>query len=173
MKIIESAKEWDLAKYEKLTLQYLKIINDDIKRTKSIINMVNNYFEKENEPDLLYTKRQAAQLVGVTEETIRNWERNELIPQSLPYQKRFYSQATLNRMYLIRILLHTGYSIMIIRKFLMDYDCGESVNAIESLVDPGENDDLINTADRYLQSLLGLKEKATELHLLLNEMKKL
>lgn len=62
---------------------------------------------------------------------------------------------------------------MIIRKFLMHYDLGESIHAIESLVNPGENEDLMNIADRYLQSLIKLRKKANELYLLLNEMKKI
>lgn len=171
--MIESVKEWNLIKYEEVALEYRRLISEEIQRTKKTINIVINNLEKKEESDLMYSKKQAAQLVGVTEETIRNWERNELLPQSLPYQKRFYSQAILNRMYLIRLLLHNGYSIMIIRKFFMQYNLGECSSAIESLINPGENEDLMNIADRYLQSLLKLSEKAKELYLLLNEMKKI
>ncbi|GKX65155.1 MerR family transcriptional regulator [Inconstantimicrobium mannanitabidum] len=136
MKIIESVKEWNLIKYEAVTLEYIELISEDIDRTKKTIEIVINNLEKQEESDLMFSKKQAAQLVGVTEETIRNWERNELIPQSLPYQKRFYSQAILKRMYVIRLLLLNGYSIMIIRKFFMHYNLGERSNAIESLINP-------------------------------------
>jgi len=171
MKIIEAAKEWDLGKYEDVTLEYLKLINEDIERTKKTISTVINNLGKLQQSGLVYTKKQAARLVGVTEETIRNWERNELIPRALPYQKRFYPQAVLDRMHLIRLLLHNGFSIMIIRKFFIYYDSGEYSSALAALTDPGESKDLMTIADRYLQSLFELRDTADRLYLLLNDMK--
>lgn len=172
MKIIEAAKEWNLKKYENVTLKYIKLINEEIERAKKTISVVINNLGKPQQSDLIYTKKQAARLVGVTEEAIRNWERNELILRALPYQKRFYSRATLDRMHLIRLLLHNGFSIMIIRKFFMYYDSGEYSNAIAVLMDPGESEDLMTISDRYLQSLYELSEKAKQMYLLLDDMKK-
>lgn len=171
-KIIDAAREWNLIRYEAVSKDYLRSINDDIKRAKETINIIASNLNRE-EVNVYYTKKQAAQLIGVTEEAIRNWERNQLLPQSLPYQKRLYSQETLRRMYLIRLLLHTGYSIMIIRQFVMYYDLGEHFHAIELLVNPDENEDLMYIGDRYLQSLLKLREKAKDLYFLLNEMKRI
>ncbi len=158
-------------KYEDVTLEYIKLINEGIERTKKTISIVINNLGKPQRSDLIYTKKQAARLVGVTEEAIRNWERNELIPRALSYQKRFYTQATLDRMHLVQLLLHNGFSIMIIRKFFMYYDSGEYSNAIAVLMNPRESEDLMTIADRYLQSLFELSEKAKRLNLLLNDMK--
>lgn len=173
MKIIDAAKMWDLEKYEAAVLDYVKLIDEEINRTKTTIDIVLNNLVEQEEADLIYSKKQAAELIGVTEEMIRNWERNELLPRSLPYQKRFYSQKSIKRMYLIRLLLNNGYSILIIRRFFMHYDAGEYSLAVESLMNPDENEDLLNVADKYLQALYKLKEKAEELYLLVDEMKKL
>jgi DNA-binding transcriptional MerR regulator len=170
LSIIAAAREWNLKEYEAASLDYLRLINDDIKRTKETIDIIASNLDME-EADRFYTKKQASQIIGVTEEAIRNWERNQLLPQSLPYQKRLYSLTVMKRMYLIRLLLHTGYSIMIIRKFFTYYDMGDHFHAIESLVNPGENEELMSIGDRYLQSLLKLKNNSKELCFLLNEMK--
>lgn len=37
-----------------------------------------------------YSKKEAAELLGVTPETIRNWERNRLLAQKEPYSRRRY-----------------------------------------------------------------------------------
>lgn len=42
MKIIEAAKEWNLKKYEDVILEYLKLINEEIERTKKTISIVTN-----------------------------------------------------------------------------------------------------------------------------------
>jgi len=56
-------------------------------------------------------------------------------------------------MHPILLLLHNGFSIMIIRKFFMYYDSGEYSSAIAALMNPGESEDLMTIAYRYLQAL--------------------
>lgn len=111
----------------------------------------------------VYTKRQAAGLVGVTPETIRNWERNGLFRQRAQYEKRLYSQQELNRMHVIRLLLDNGYSMMAVRSFFGEYDGGGRKPAMRQLMEPGKNENLIYRADRYLETLLETREKARQL----------
>ncbi len=173
MRIIEAAKEWDLSEYKYTTSIYLKLIQDEIHRVHTVIELVRSGLMTENASINIYTKKQAADILGITEETIRNWERNDLLTSFKPYQRRIYSQKIINRMYLIHLLINTGYSIMLIRKFLLDYDNSKNINSIELLVNPGEHKDLIGVADRYLQSLHELHNVAKELYMLQEEMKKL
>lgn len=173
LKILEASRAWDLIAYENRVLEYLQEIQEDIKRTEKVITFAVDTGKLNEESHALYTKKQAATLVGTTQEAIRNWERNGLIPQSQPYQKRYYSQATLNRMYLIRLLLNTGYSLMAILQFLQKMDSGEHTNAKAVLTKPEESEDLQTRADYYLQALLELQDKANALYELLNEMKKI
>jgi len=64
MKIIEAAKEWNLKKYEDVILEYLKLINEEIERTKKTISIVINNLGKPQQSGLICTKKQAARLVG-------------------------------------------------------------------------------------------------------------
>jgi len=173
MKLIMAAKDWDLGAYETAALEYQRAIQEDIERTGKVIELAVGAKKLSTESEEKYTKKQAAEMVGVTEESVRNWERNGLIPKALPYQKRYYSQEILNRMYVIRLLLDTGYSIMTIYQFLQKMDSGDHTDAKKLLVKPEEGEDLQSKADYYLQALLELQQKAETLYALHEEMKKI
>lgn len=175
LKIIEAAKNWDLAAYEAAARNYLKEIQEESEETQKVIRFALAYAKGKEEPEppgVFYTKKQAAELLGVTGESIRNWDRNGLLPLQQPYQKRLYPQAAVNRMYLIRLLLDTGYSIMTISRFLQNMDSGEYANAEKLLIKPEEGEDLQSRADCYLQALSELRQKAEALYGMLAEMKK-
>lgn len=175
LKIIEAARNWEPAAYEAAVQDYLREIQKESGETQSVIRFALAYAKGKEEPelpDVLYTKKQAADLLGVTEESIRNWERNGLLSAGAPYQKRRYPQAAVNRMYLIRLLLDTGYSIMTIFRFLQNMDSGEYANAEKLLIKPEEGEDLQSRADYYLQALAELRQKAETLYGMLAEMKK-
>ena len=127
---------------------------------------------REEREEEKYSKKQAAAMAGVTPEAIRNWERNGLLGCYEPYQRRFYRQALLNRMYVIRLLLDTGYSMMTIRSFMQEYDDGQPENAEQLLINPREREELCYRSDRYLEALLHLREKALQLREMKLEMEK-
>ena len=173
MKLITSAKEWDLSAYETAVAEYQKAIQEDIERTQKVIEIAMDETILQQPSSTQYTKKLAAELVGTTEESIRNWERNGLIPQTAPYQKRYYSQAIINRMHVIRLLLDTGYSIMAIYQFLQKMDSGEYADVKQALIIPEECEDLQSRADYYLQALLNLQQHANALYNLHAEMVKI
>ena len=152
MKLIETAKVWDSGSFSDALNEYRAAINADIKRTKKAVGIALEWNFDKTDDDKSYTKKQAAELVGTTPEAIRNWERNGLIPQSEAYKKRYYSGIVLERMYVIRLLLDTGYSIMAILKFLRYMDSGRKKSAEKELTDP-DGEDLQSRADYYLKAL--------------------
>ena len=170
MGLIAAARAWDLKEYEAAAAKYQRAIREDIERTRKVIEIVANGTNFKEISNTQYTKKRAARLAGTTEEAIRNWERNGLIPQAAAYQKRYYSQAVVNRMYVIRLLLDTGYSIMAIFQFLQKMDSGAYADAKNVLLKPEEGEDLQSCADYYLQALLDLQQKADILYDLYAEM---
>lgn len=172
MQLIEAAKAWDSDAYEAAAAAYREAIGEDIERTKKVIEIAMEGMRTQETSDLQYTKKQAAEAVGTTVESIRNWERNGLIPQTAAYQKRYYSQAVIDRMHVIRLLLDTGYSIMAIFQFLQKMDSGTQAEAKKVLINPEKGEDLLSCADYYLQALYDLQQKADILAGLLPEMKK-
>lgn len=145
-------------------------MDEEIRRTETAVAIVMDKLRETGESGLCYTKKQAACLAGVTAETVRGWERNGLFRQRARYEKRIYSERELNRMYVIRLLLDNGYSMMAVRSFLGAYDGGGGEPAMRQLMDPGESEALIYRADRYMETLLETREKARLLCAMAEEM---
>ena len=169
-KVLDASARWDLEAYGQAAANYQRAVEEDIEGTKKAISICMQQMSQEAVEDRCCPKKQAAAMVGVTPETIRNWERNDLLGQHEPYRKRFYNQALLNRMYVIRLLLDTGYSMMAIRSFMQEYDSGQPENAEKLLMSPKESEELRYRSDRYLEALLHLREKARQLCELKTEM---
>lgn len=194
-KVLETSARWDLAAYGEAAANYQRAVEEDIEGTRKAIaicveQMSQIGMEQMNQEamsrkamgqgamgqraqeDQLCSKKQAAAMVGVTLESIRNWERNGLLGQWESYQKRFYGQALLNRMYVIRLLLDTGYSMMAVKSFMREWDSGQPKSAERLLVSPREREELRYRSDRYLEALLHVREKARQLCELKAEMEK-
>ena len=169
MKVIEAAAKWDYDAYGETADAYRSAILEDMERTMKVIEISAGAAEPA-EGIGRYSRKEAARLVGTTQEAIRGWERNGLIPGGPAYQKRYYSEAVLNRMYVIRLLLDSGYSLMAILKFLKKMDAGETSEAKRILISPDRNEDLQSRADYYLQALEELMRKAETLKKLREEM---
>ena len=197
MGIIRAARDWDFEAYRRETGRYLQAVEEDIAGTKKAIDAVlkrlrgggdagmakadgigactaeQKLLQCADAAEHVCSKKQAAALVGVTPEAVRNWERNGLLGQTEPYRKRFYSQWALDRMYVIRLLLDNGYSMMAVRSFFAEFDTGDGKRAAGLLMAPGESEALIYRADRYMETLLHTREKAEKLCGLLEEMQPL
>ncbi len=192
MELIWAAGKWDLEAYEKAAEDYLQAVQKDIGGTKKAVAVVlgktgalkpedgagrmHHFDGQTDKPEDCSvkdtcSKKQAAALVGVTPEAIRNWERNGLLGQTPPYQKRFYSPWVIERMYVIRLLLDNGYSMMAVKSFFAKFDEGDGQAAVSVLMNPGESETLIYRADRYMETLLHTEEKAKQLCGLLEEMR--
>lgn len=171
LRLIYAARDWNLKEYEKMVCDYRQAIEDDISGTEAAIQIAMKQAGIQTNGELQYSKKQASEIVGVTKEAIRNWERNGLLPVMQSYQRRYYSQDSLNRMLVIRLLLDTGYSIMAIKRFWESYDLGEKDHARRILTNPIGNEELLYRADQYLQKLKGLRENAKLLTDIMQEMK--
>lgn len=172
LKVLNASAEWDLEAYARESVNYQRAVEDDIERTRKAIAICMEKMCRDEREEDKYSKRQAAGMVGVTPEAIRNWERNDLLGRHESYQRRFYGQALLNRMYVIRLLLDTGYSMMTIRSFMQEYDEGQPEKAEQLLINPREREELCYRSDRYLEALLHLREKALQLSEMKSEMEK-
>lgn len=173
MDIIPAAKDWDLEAYDRATRNYLQAIEQDIIRTKKAVSIVTKQIDQDENDEREYSKKEAADLLGVTPETIRNWERNGLLPRKPPYSRRIYRSDEIRRMYMIRFLLDTGYSCMVILRFLTEYDAGQDRKASDFLLGTVDDKELMSKTDQYLKSLMTARTQADALCRLLTEMQKI
>lgn len=173
MDVIGAAKDWDLEAYDRATRNYLQAVERDIIRAKKAVSIVTKQIDQYENDKREYSKKEAAELLGVTPETIRNWERNGLLAQKAAYSRRLYRQDEIRRMYMIRFLLDTGYSCMAILRFLTEYDLGQDRKASGLLLETVEDKELISRSDHYLKSLMRARMQADDLCRLLTDMQNL
>lgn len=166
--------QWDTAK--DLTDGYIKLIEQELAKAHNAAEMLldwSNLTIKKRRPFemKMLSRKQVANYLGVTVETIRNWERNSLITSCDIGLKgeTLYSSDDLDRMYVIFMLLQAGYSIASIHRSLsrLDKGCAELVT---TALDNPKQDDLISVGDRWIFELNKLLTAAQELPLIIEEM---
>ena len=108
---------------------------------------------------------QAAELLGVSTDVLRNWERNGLIrvPRSPTNGYRLYGAQEIGRLRVIRALLRAGYSTMAVLRMLIAFDRGQKDGLREVLDTPREDEDVYMAFDQWLSALDGHEARARQM----------
>lgn len=114
---------------------------------------------------------QAARLLGVTIDMLRNWERNGLvrIPRNVRNGYRSYGPAEIGRLRVIRMLNRAGYSQMAILRMLLQLDRGATTDLRHSLDTPAPDEDVYTASDRWLSTLADQEQLALRVIALVEE----
>lgn len=117
---------------------------------------------------------EAAKLLDVTIDMLRNWERNGLIavPRCVGNGYRAYGTVELQRLRVIRALAQAGYSQMAILRMVIQLDKGELVDVRHALDTPRPEDDVYVATDRWLTTLAEQEQVAERLVTLVREIAK-
>lgn len=173
--IIEAMVRWDLPVAVDSARQYLAGIEQQHQRAQETADILARW-TKRHTPTIsktLHTHRQTAMLLGVTEEVLRNWERNGLIdvPRVGSNHARRYGAYEIERLHIIYLLRQANYSIAAIRASLHQYDAGNSAGAIAALHTPEHPEDVswLAVGDRLMASLDRAADGARHILALLQE----
>lgn len=115
---------------------------------------------------------QAASLLNLTSDMLRNWERNGLVqvPRAPYNHYRMYHAAQIGRLRVIRLLRQAGYSPMAILRMLILFDQGAAVDLRHALDTPRPDEDVYMAADRWLSTLADQEQRARDIIALVEEM---
>ncbi len=115
---------------------------------------------------------EAARFLNVTQDMLRNWERNGLlrVPRDAHNGYRLYGAAEIGRLRVIRMLLRAGYGTMAILRMLLRFDRGQKSDLRQSLDTPEPNEDVYSAADRWLSALAEQEQRAQNMIVQLEEM---
>jgi DNA-binding transcriptional MerR regulator len=105
---------------------------------------------------------EVAKLLGLTNDILRNWERNGLleVPRLPENGYRLYGPAEISRLRVIRMLVRSGYSLMAVLRMLTQLDRGEKIDLRLALDTPQPDEDVYMASDHWLSTLEGEAKKA-------------
>jgi DNA-binding transcriptional MerR regulator len=119
-----------------------------------------------------------AELLGVSRDILRNWERNGLlsVPRDPGNGYRLYGAIEIGRLRVIRMLVQAGYSMMAIQRMLRHLDQGESEDLRKVLDTPSPEEledaggDVYSAADHWLTTLDAWEQRTQAIIELLESM---
>ena len=151
--IVKTSASGDFETALKLTKRYSDQVDQEIKHAEEAVRICRRMLAGIKEPcsgkdreQTMYTRKEAAGILGVTIDTLRNWE--------------------LNGLFSVRRMAN-GYRVYTDRD--MSFALASDLNAlsrnpsadIRKIIDtPGEDDDIITACDKLLTSLAEAKENA-------------
>lgn len=173
--IVKTAAADDIGRAYQSTQSYLEHLREEKARAEEAIRIALDIIEdisKSDETVMFSGRLEIAINLGITIDVLRNWERNGLIlvhRDSKGYRK--YGLKEINRLKIIRTLRNAHYSMMSILRMLKRLDQGD-MNIREIIDTPGEEEDIVCAADRYITALSMAENDALEMMEMLELMAK-
>ena len=172
--IIKIAAVDDIDGAYQRTQRYLEHLREEKTKSEEAIRITLGILEDAEKSDeaVVYSGRpEAAELLGITIDVLRDWERNGLL--QVPRNSngcREYRLKEMNRLKIIRTLRNAHYSMMSILRMLNCLDQGDR-NVREIIDTPREEEDIVCAADRYITALNLAEKDALEMLVKLDAMR--
>ena len=147
------------------TNRYLEQIDREITFANGAIHAVEATLSCSPAPDAPMRRRSdAASALGITQETLRNWERNGLISiERMPNGYRMYSPADMERLLMIRTLRCANYSLSAILRLMNKLTLSQQVAIAATLDTPDESEEIVSVCDHLLFALSCAREDAEQM----------
>lgn len=147
------------------TAQYIGQIGREIKNAEEAIRITQHILSGNSEcspnSSLSFTRKEAAEYLQVTIDTLRNWELNGLFTAKRRKNGyRIYTGQDMERLKIIRSLRCANYSLSSILRMLHVLSADPAADIREAIDTPGTDDDIITACDKLLTSLHEAKENA-------------
>lgn len=159
-----------------LTEEYIRIAKKETENAKEAAVICEKLYRQQPQNDgVLYKRAQAAKELGLTIDTIRNWEMNGLLTVKRKQNGyRVYDINDINRLKIIRSLRCANYSLSSILRMLKKYDSGMDKNDILDILNtPEDDEDIISACDKLIVSLENAISNAYEAISIITEIKRM
>lgn len=172
MRVVELSAQYRFDEAIELAREYIGVAEQEIENAKEAAQICEALYQQPKADDAVYTRAQASKELGLTIDTIRNWEMNGLLTVKRKQNGyRVYYSSDINRLKIIRSLRCANYSLSAILRMLKRYDSGADI--LNILNTPEADEDIISACDRLIVSLENAIENAFEVISLLKEIKKM
>lgn len=177
-RIIEAVKlsaQYRFGEAIELTMEYIRIAEQEKENAKEAAEICEMLYQQPKADNVFYKRAQAAKELGLTIDTIRNWEMNGLLTVKRKQNGyRVYDSNDMNRLKIIRSLRCANYSLSAILRMLKKYDNGMDKNDILDILNTPENDvDIVTSCDKLIESLEKAIKNAYEVISMLTEIKQM
>ena len=172
--IVKMSAKQDFDEAIVLTKEYIKSIKKEIDNANEAVDIAGKLMNRLNyEKDFNLKRKEASELLGISMDTLRNWEMNGLV--NIKRKKngyRIYTYEDIQRLKVIRSLRCGNYSLSAILRMLNKLSEHNEADINEVLNSPNENEDIISVCDKLISSLNLAKKNAEEILEMLYEMKR-
>ena len=178
-RIIEAVKlsaQYRFDEAIELAREYIRTAKQEKENAKEAAGFCETLYCQQPQNDgIVYKRSQAAKELGLTIDTIRNWEMNGLLTVKRKQNGyRVYDSRDINRLKIIRSLRCANYSLSAILRMLKKHDAGMDRNDILDILNTPENDeDIISACDRLIISLENAIKNAAEAISIIEEIKQM
>lgn len=177
--IIKASAKGEYDEALELARKHLESISKEEKNAEEAIKIVENNLLKESvENSKTYTRKQLADYLELTIDTLRNWELNGLLRiKRKENGYRVYNEDDIKRIKIIRSLRCVNFSLSAILRLLGNLDNNNLDNNnvdIKHIIDtPKENEDIVSVCDKLLTSLENAEDECNKMIIQIKKMKKI
>jgi DNA-binding transcriptional MerR regulator len=172
-RVIQATVSSDLDGALELACRHLELVQSECTQANIAADLLERWASGVPTSDAMQPLQigQVAQLLGVTIDMLRNWDRNGLIdvPRDPTNGYRRYGAPEISRLRIIRMLSRAGYGISAILRMLVQLDQGETTDLRRALDTPGPNEDAHLASDHWLSTLANQEQRAHSIITLIEE----
>lgn len=165
--IIKTAASGPLENALEKAYTHLELIKTERGKAEEALRLVEQWLHGPTVEDTSPPRhiKNTAGLLGVTTDTLRNWELNGLIrvPRDPKNGYRQYGKNEINRLKVIRTLRVANYSIMAVLRMMLHIDKGKKDNIRTILDTPDPGEDIVYATDKWISTLIETEKNADEI----------
>lgn len=175
--VIDIIKTVAMGEFDKgiyLTKCYLEQINKEKENAEEAIEITSELLGGDYQrEDMVLTRKQTADYLGVSIDALRNWGMNGLLTVKRRQNGyRIYTYEDIQRLKIIRSLRCGNYSLSAILRMMNALSKNPNVDIREVINRPREDEDIISVCDKLLTSLQHAEENGKMMLAQLKKMKK-
>lgn len=165
--LVRQAASGDLNVALKQARQHLALVHTEQQQAEAAAEYLEQWAQGHTVDPALppLTIGQTAELLAVTVDTLRTWERNGLltVPRHPKNKYRQYGPAEIGRLRVIRMVRRAGYSTMAVLRMVIQFDRGQRHNLRQILDTPRPDEDMYYAADQWLSHLIEQEQRAHDM----------
>lgn len=176
--LVRRAVSGDIEDAQQLANKHLLLIRSELAQARAAVDYLEVWASdslKSDFPKEPLLTGKIANLIDVTIDTLRHWERNGLIvvPRNPVNGYRLYGSSEIGRLRVIRVLTRSGFSTMAVLRMVRQLDRGFREQLTKVLDTPGEDEDILYATDRWLSTLQEHEDRVLQIINQLRDMKDL